>query len=131
MSPVSKVEPSSVSKLCKMFDEDCHCMTVKHIRVLCVSRRRGNKSRIYDDRGIRLADNRDVCDCLNIDCPGCHMPCPRCSSGKCGAECRANRNWFYAEVEIEGGPRTKVVAEQLSQPAELSQLARRITKCQL
>jgi ARF7 effector protein C-terminus len=95
--------------------------------MLIVFRRRGNKSRIYDDRGVRLCDNRDVCDCLNVDCPGCHMPCPRCSSAKCGAECRVNRIWFYSEVEIEGGPRSKIVADQLSQPAELSQLTRRIS----
>ena len=58
---------------------------------------------MYDCTGRLVADSRDLCDCLEPDCPGCHMPCPNCDSEKCGQECRVNRRWVYHEVEIEGG----------------------------
>jgi len=69
---------------------------------------RGNRQ--FDDRGTRLADGLDVCDCLVKDCPGCHFPCPRCSSPKCGSECRRNRAWAYAVVENEG-TNTRITAD--------------------
>lgn len=69
---------------------------------LCFSLDRQRDCRVYDDTGVRLSDGADVCDCLMHNCPGCHFPCPRCSSAKCGHECRNNRNWSYTEVENEG-----------------------------
>ena len=57
---------------------------------------------VYDELGRLISDLRDLCDCLDAACPGCHMPCPKCYSQKCGAECRCNRRWTYQEVEIEG-----------------------------
>ncbi|XP_046398195.1 ARL14 effector protein-like [Ischnura elegans] len=57
---------------------------------------------IYDDKGVLIASGKDVCDCMNLDCPGCHFPCPRCQSPKCGHECRVNRKWTYECIEIEG-----------------------------
>ncbi|KAK3606221.1 hypothetical protein CHS0354_037893 [Potamilus streckersoni] len=60
------------------------------------------KNQMYDDNGFLLEGSRDLCDCLNQDCPGCHMTCPKCSSEKCGTECRANRRWVYDFYEIEG-----------------------------
>ncbi len=63
---------------------------------------RSRKNHVYDDDGLLLADGRDICDCLDNHCPGCHFPCLRCKSPKCGADCRCNRKWVYQEVEVEG-----------------------------
>ncbi|KPJ08717.1 Uncharacterized protein C11orf46-like [Papilio machaon] len=57
---------------------------------------------IYNERGQIAATGRDLCDCLDEKCPGCHFPCPKCTSAKCGTECRINRKWMYEKIEIEG-----------------------------
>jgi len=64
------------------------------------------KSNIYDNKGILIAHGLDLCDCLIQECPGCHFPCPRCRSTKCGHECRNNRKWVYDTVELDGMPNT-------------------------
>src|SRR5437868_5646192 len=46
---------------------------------------------LYDEDGKHLSSGRDVCDCLTLDCPGCHFPCRKCANPKCGAECRCRR----------------------------------------
>ncbi|KAH9366464.1 hypothetical protein HPB48_022233 [Haemaphysalis longicornis] len=61
---------------------------------------------LYTDRGIHIASNKDACDCLQVDCPGCHFPCAKCGSAKCGVGCRRNRNWVYEQLEIDGVPNT-------------------------
>ena len=86
-------------------DQDC-----LHVGVFWLDRHRA--SRMYTNDGLRLSDGADVCDCLDVGCPGCHLPCPRCFSPKCGAECRNNRTWFYTEVEMEGS-RTKIINDML------------------
>ncbi|XP_013134922.1 PREDICTED: ARL14 effector protein [Papilio polytes] len=58
--------------------------------------------KIYNERGQIAATGKDLCDCLIEKCPGCHFPCPKCSSLKCGNECRVNRKWVYEKIEIEG-----------------------------
>ena len=68
--------------------------------------------RMYNNEGVRLSDGADVCDCLVQDCPGCHFPCSRCSSPKCGGECRINRCWFYTEIVTEGG-RSRIISDLL------------------
>ncbi|XP_047105273.1 ARL14 effector protein-like [Schistocerca piceifrons] len=57
---------------------------------------------LYDDRGIYIATGKDLCDCLDETCVGCHFPCPKCRSNKCGQECRVNRKFVYEQIEIEG-----------------------------
>ncbi|KAJ1525804.1 hypothetical protein ONE63_009007 [Megalurothrips usitatus] len=62
----------------------------------------GKRNVMYSDKGIHLESGRDLCDCLDDSCPGCHFPCPKCRSGKCGHECRQNRKYIYDLIEIEG-----------------------------
>ncbi|XP_076067418.1 uncharacterized protein LOC143040340 isoform X4 [Oratosquilla oratoria] len=56
----------------------------------------------YGPDGTIIATGKDLCDCLQSTCPGCHFPCPRCRSQKCGAECRINRKWYYDNLEVDG-----------------------------
>lgn len=56
---------------------------------------------LYDENGILIAVNKDLCDCLNESCPGCHFECPKCQSPKCGHKCRNNRNWMVISSELE------------------------------
>ncbi|KAK7481110.1 hypothetical protein BaRGS_00027650 [Batillaria attramentaria] len=60
------------------------------------------QNQMYDETGRLLENSLDVCDCLETDCPGCHFPCPKCGSEKCGVECRSGRRWTYEQVEVEG-----------------------------
>ncbi|XP_026738829.1 ARL14 effector protein isoform X2 [Trichoplusia ni] len=57
---------------------------------------------IYNERGLITVTGKDLCDCLDETCPGCHFPCSKCNSNKCGLECRVNRKWMYDKIEIEG-----------------------------
>ncbi|XP_006823830.1 ARL14 effector protein-like [Saccoglossus kowalevskii] len=66
------------------------------------SRQKPKKSTLYDEAGLLIEDGRDLCDCLDDLCPGCHYPCPKCGSEKCGGECRCNRRWIYEQIEVEG-----------------------------
>ncbi|CAB0042792.1 unnamed protein product [Trichogramma brassicae] len=43
---------------------------------------------LYDENGIFIPTQENLCDCLDKECPGCHFPCPTCSSTKCGNPCR-------------------------------------------
>jgi len=57
----------------------------------------------YDSEGKLLNyQGYDLCDCLEAQCPGCHFPCLRCGSEKCGNECRVRRKWTFDHLEIEG-----------------------------
>jgi len=56
---------------------------------------------IYDDRGYHRQANEDFCDCLDKRCPGCHFPCPKCKSLKCGFDCRQNRKWQVEFITSE------------------------------
>ncbi|XP_076684641.1 ARL14 effector protein [Andrena cerasifolii] len=57
---------------------------------------------LYNENGVYMQTGDDLCDCLNLNCAGCHFPCPKCSSPKCGHECRNTRKWIYESIENEG-----------------------------
>ena len=63
---------------------------------------RRRRNQLYDDAGLLLVDRSDLCDCTDRACPGCHEPCPKCASPRCGGECRCLRPWVYSDVEVEG-----------------------------
>lgn len=57
---------------------------------------------LYDSKGIHLASGLNICDCMDENCPGCFFECLKCNSTKCGAACRANRNFIYEQADYEG-----------------------------
>ncbi|XP_071964167.1 ARL14 effector protein-like [Antedon mediterranea] len=63
---------------------------------------KAKKKIVYNEHGLLQDSGRNLCDCLDQKCPGCHYPCPSCQSTKCGGECRCNRKWLYEQVEVEG-----------------------------
>lgn len=60
------------------------------------------RGKLHDSQGIHISTGKDLCDCCEEHCPGCHFPCPKCKSQKCGPVCRTNRRWVYEQNEIEG-----------------------------
>uniref|UniRef100_A0A1Q3EYF7 ARF7 effector protein C-terminal domain-containing protein n=1 Tax=Culex tarsalis TaxID=7177 RepID=A0A1Q3EYF7_CULTA len=54
---------------------------------------------LYTDRGVHRESGKDMCDCLDLSCAGCHFPCPCCESPKCGPHCRVSRKWMYETIE--------------------------------
>ncbi|BFY98484.1 hypothetical protein BsWGS_01524 [Bradybaena similaris] len=60
------------------------------------------KNILYDEKGVHLEALTDLCDCLDKGCFGCHFPCQRCGSPKCGADCRCSRKYIVDFIEIEG-----------------------------
>ncbi|KAK7067078.1 ARF7 effector protein C-terminus [Halocaridina rubra] len=67
------------------------------------ARTKGQNSQFaHGPTGCLVATGKDLCDCLQEDCSGCHFPCPKCSSKKCGSECRVSRKWYYEKVDVEG-----------------------------
>ncbi|XP_044007448.1 ARL14 effector protein [Aphidius gifuensis] len=57
---------------------------------------------LFDESGVFIKSGTNLCDCLKVDCPGCHFPCSKCGSRKCAHECRQLRRWAYESVENEG-----------------------------
>lgn len=58
---------------------------------------------VYDGSGRIRSSGKDVCDCLRDSCCGCHFPCSKCKSSKCGIECRNNRNDYTTYIESDDG----------------------------
>lgn len=59
------------------------------------------RSKVYDEKGVHIQTNQDLCDCLQKDCPGCHFMCTSCRSPKCGFRCRRNRTWKYNVIKMD------------------------------
>lgn len=57
---------------------------------------------MYDEVGRIRLTKEDVCDCFEMDCPGCHFTCEGCGSQKCGVRCRVNRKWAFEAFEHDG-----------------------------
>lgn len=57
---------------------------------------------LHDRDGKIIGDGTDFCDCLELNCPGCHFPCVKCGSQKCSVDCRKNRKWTPDHIELEG-----------------------------
>lgn len=57
---------------------------------------------MYDGSGRIRATRADVCDCLDNSCSGCHFPCRKCQSNKCGKECRRHRNDYVDCIRTDG-----------------------------
>ena len=96
----------------KDFNPDTSCREMRKLKRLdhkdSMNRRRQRqrkkpqKQTFHDRSGVRMSDGKDVCDCQDTDCPGCHFPCSACGSEKCGVECRCDRKWTYLkDIEIE------------------------------
>lgn len=65
--------------------------------------------RVFNEKGVHIQSGIDSCDCLREGCQGCHFPCSKCKSTKCGHECRQNRKWQYESIEFEDDPSKKRV----------------------
>lgn len=64
--------------------------------------KRNESKSIYGSDGRIRNTHKDVCDCLDNRCVGCHFPCKRCMSTKCGPNCRQNRNDYTTHIRIDG-----------------------------
>ncbi|XP_017772846.1 PREDICTED: ARL14 effector protein-like [Nicrophorus vespilloides] len=71
-----------------------------------IQTRKGNGA-LYNNKGIHNATGRDLCDCLEPECPGCFYPCKKCGSTKCGVDCRCMRKFKYDSIEYHGYSFTK------------------------
>ncbi|GFR20375.1 ARF7EP_C domain-containing protein [Trichonephila clavata] len=75
---------------------------IEKLEAKAAQKKKKRKECKYDNNGIHIETGKDLCDCLKPNCVGCFMPCRKCSSEKCGHECRRNRNWEYQGYKIEG-----------------------------
>ncbi|XP_061391635.1 ARL14 effector protein-like [Musca vetustissima] len=66
-------------------------------------RKAGANSRcLYDEYGRIRHNGKDVCDCLDDECPGCWYECENCGSTKCGVQCRVHRKFYYESIKFDG-----------------------------
>lgn len=72
------------------------------------SKRSASKT-LYDGIGRIRKSGLDACDCLSNDCIGCHFPCSKCKSPKCGNECRTYRNDYVRYIQINASNPTDIV----------------------
>lgn len=63
----------------------------------------------YDSAGLIRETRKDVCDCLNNRCIGCHFPCKQCGNTKCGNNCRQNRFDYTTHIRIDGRKDEKII----------------------
>ena len=78
----------------------------KYLFLTALVHPRSKRMRLYNEKGELLESLLDICDCLDTNCAGCHFPCPRCNSSKCGTDCRCNRKYTINLIEVEGTDKT-------------------------
>ncbi|XP_075166026.1 ARL14 effector protein [Haematobia irritans] len=61
-----------------------------------------NTKCLYDEYGKIRHNGKDVCDCMDDDCPGCWYECENCGSTKCGVQCRVHRKFYYESISFDG-----------------------------
>lgn len=89
-------------KFMENFDPDTSVRERRKLTRKINSNVRRPQGALYDEVGVHLNTGVDLCDCLNSNCSGCHFPCPKCKSTKCGPECRVNRKFVYEQLEYQG-----------------------------
>ncbi|KAK4885590.1 hypothetical protein RN001_001861 [Aquatica leii] len=91
-------------KFLENFDPECSARERRKLtrKVNAVSQARRVPGALYDENGVHIVTGMDLCDCLQTQCSGCHFPCPKCKSQKCGPECRCNRKYVYDQIEYHG-----------------------------
>ncbi|XP_061399550.1 ARL14 effector protein-like [Musca vetustissima] len=57
---------------------------------------------LYDEVGRMRHNGKDICDCMDDDCPGCWYECENCGSTKCGVQCRVHRKFYYESISFDG-----------------------------
>lgn len=72
------------------------------VQLLPLPRRSSGSTSLYDVNGKIRGTQEDICDCFDKICFGCHFPCDKCKSPKCGPTCRVYRRYFYEEIELDG-----------------------------
>lgn len=60
------------------------------------------KNTLFDESGKYRSNGLDACDCLDITCSGCHMPCTACGNRKCATTCRNLRKWAFEMIDHDG-----------------------------
>lgn len=102
---LANIKKNAQDKFLENFDPECSVrerrkLTRKVNAVANVQRK--VPGALYDENGVHIMTGIDLCDCLQKACPGCHFPCPKCKSLKCGPECRCNRKYVYDQIEYHG-----------------------------
>lgn len=97
---VAKALSSDTNKFMENFDPETSSRERRKLTRKITPRR--VPGALYDENGVHITTDVDLCDCLNVNCPGCHFPCKKCNSKKCGVDCRANRKFIYEEIEYHG-----------------------------
>merc|ERR1712062_839420 len=77
-------------------------MDTNEPRLSTEKKKKMKKTTLYNENGIIVAINKDLCDCMTESCPGCHFECSKCESTKCGHICRSNRNWMFRSIAVDG-----------------------------
>lgn len=97
----NKEKHDPIERFMENFDPD---RSVRERRKLSrkINTTRRHPGALYDELGIHIASDVDMCDCLQKICTGCHFPCEKCKSLKCGIECRVNRKYVYDQIEYQG-----------------------------
>ncbi|XP_074651195.1 ARL14 effector protein-like [Tubulanus polymorphus] len=99
---IHKLSFTNPGKFMENFNPESSAREMRKMNRRIYKKETSKRNQMYNENGLLVEDGIDLCDCLDISCPGCHFPCPKCQSEKCGVECRCNRKYVYERVEVEG-----------------------------